>query len=173
MAMKRIERGFTIVELLIVIVVIAILGVISLVAYKGIADRANDTAIESDLTNLKKKIDLFIAVNNRRPTNPELPTVTPPISVSKQSYALRPTTDHNLIFCHGGSDPTAYTIVAYSKSGKKFFVSRDGAVQEYTTTWSDQVVACQDSLPTYSSNYRGYAAEDTSGGPWRSWVGGN
>lgn len=171
--MNRVGRGFTLIELLIVIVVIALLAVISLVVFKGITDRANDTAIKSDLTNLKKKIDIFIALNGQRPTNPQLPTATPPISVSKQSYAIRPVTDHNLIFCHGGSDPTSYTIVAYSKSGKKFFVSRDSAVQEYTTSWSDQVVACQDSLPTYSSNYRGYAAEDSSGGPWRSWVGGN
>lgn len=45
------KNGFTIVELLIVIVVIGILAAITLVAYNGIQARANDTAIKSDLRN--------------------------------------------------------------------------------------------------------------------------
>ncbi len=47
--------GFTIVELLIVIVVIAILAAISVVAYTGIQNRANDAAVKSDLANAAKK----------------------------------------------------------------------------------------------------------------------
>jgi general secretion pathway protein G len=38
------QTGFTIVELLIVIVVIGILAAITLVAYNGLQDRANDSA---------------------------------------------------------------------------------------------------------------------------------
>lgn len=50
--------GFTIVELLIVIVVIAILATISVVAYNGIQSRANDSRVTADLTSLKKAIQL-------------------------------------------------------------------------------------------------------------------
>ena len=39
------KQGFTIVELLIVIVVIAILAAITIVAYTGIQNRAYDTAV--------------------------------------------------------------------------------------------------------------------------------
>ncbi|MFZ1243379.1 MAG: type II secretion system protein, partial [Candidatus Saccharimonas sp.] len=54
-----IERaGFTIVELLIVIVVIAILAAISLVAYNGIQERARNTKINQDLASLQKAIML-------------------------------------------------------------------------------------------------------------------
>ena len=47
-------RGFTIVELLIVIVVIAILAAITVVAYNGIQQRANNARRDSDLTSYMK-----------------------------------------------------------------------------------------------------------------------
>lgn len=44
------KEGFTIVELLIVIVVIAILAAITIVSYNGITDRAHGSALKSDLS---------------------------------------------------------------------------------------------------------------------------
>lgn len=49
-------KGFTIVELLIVIVVIAILAAISVVAYNGIQERSRQAKIESDLTLINKAV---------------------------------------------------------------------------------------------------------------------
>lgn len=51
--MKK-DRGFTIVELLIVIVVIGILAAIVIVAYNGIQDRAKNTKYQTDATALQK-----------------------------------------------------------------------------------------------------------------------
>ena len=48
------KSGFTIVELLIVIVIIAILAAITVVAYNGIQERARDSARKSDLAQLAK-----------------------------------------------------------------------------------------------------------------------
>lgn len=50
----RQSTGFTIVELLIVIVVIAILAAIVIVAYNGIKTRAIETSMQSDLRNVTK-----------------------------------------------------------------------------------------------------------------------
>jgi prepilin-type N-terminal cleavage/methylation domain-containing protein len=61
------ETGFTIVELLIVIVVIAILAAISIIAYNGIQDRAKTTNIKSDLNSLNKAIQLYYADNGLYP----------------------------------------------------------------------------------------------------------
>ena len=57
---KKTDRaGFTIVELLIVIVVIAILAAISIVAYNGIQQRSRDSIRKQDLASLAKAISLY------------------------------------------------------------------------------------------------------------------
>lgn len=57
MATKK-QTGFTIVELLIVIVIIGILAAITVVAYNGIQQRAKNQQASSDLANLAKAIHL-------------------------------------------------------------------------------------------------------------------
>jgi type II secretion system protein G len=54
-------RGFTIVELLIVIVVIAILASISIVAYNGIQQRARDSKRTSEISQIKKVLEFYKA----------------------------------------------------------------------------------------------------------------
>lgn len=50
------RRGFTIVELLIVIVILAILATISIVAYSGVNRRASDTTVKASITQATKKL---------------------------------------------------------------------------------------------------------------------
>lgn len=50
------SNGFTIVELLIVIVVIALLATMSIVAYNGMQRRAGETVLRSDLRNASKQL---------------------------------------------------------------------------------------------------------------------
>jgi prepilin-type N-terminal cleavage/methylation domain-containing protein len=65
---KHKQTGFTIVELLIVIVVIAILAAITIVAYNGIQQRARDTKRASDANSLIKALEVYKFTNGAYPT---------------------------------------------------------------------------------------------------------
>jgi prepilin-type N-terminal cleavage/methylation domain-containing protein len=66
---KQKQSGFTIVELLIVIVVIAILAAITIVAYNGIQQRSRVSTAQTQLSNLSKKLELYKVDNNVYPTS--------------------------------------------------------------------------------------------------------
>lgn len=59
-SMKK-DRGFTIVELLIVIVVIAILAAIVIVAYNGVQNRANASTAKSNAEAVQKVVEAYAA----------------------------------------------------------------------------------------------------------------
>ena len=65
--MNKKAHGFTIVELLIVIVIIAILAAITLVAYNGITARANDSRRRSDIKNIETALEIYFADNGQYP----------------------------------------------------------------------------------------------------------
>lgn len=61
------QKGFTIVELLIVIVVIAILAAITIVAYNGISQRAKNSAIVSAAKSTLDVLNAYVATNDKYP----------------------------------------------------------------------------------------------------------
>lgn len=64
---KNSRAGFTIVELLIVIVVIAILAAITLVAFNGVQRRAAEASVRSDLNNASKLVESYKVINSAYP----------------------------------------------------------------------------------------------------------
>ena len=62
------QRGFTIVELLIVVVIIAILAAITIVAYNGIQNRAKTSAAKSSASSVQKKAEIAGGTSGSYPT---------------------------------------------------------------------------------------------------------
>lgn len=96
----KVVPGFTLVELLIVIVVIAILAAITIVAYNGIQQRAQVASLQSDLRNVSKKFELFNAENGSYPA-----TVADLISLGAK-FSFSPV-GSNVLVCY---DATGYAL---------------------------------------------------------------
>lgn len=67
-SLKRKEQGFTIVELLIVIVVIGILAALVITTFTGIQQKARNTERETDIKALYGMVEAYYAVNGKYPT---------------------------------------------------------------------------------------------------------
>lgn len=67
-SLKKRNEGFTIVELLIVIVVIAILAALVITAYGGITAKARDTERQTDVKALHSQLEAFYGQNGYYPT---------------------------------------------------------------------------------------------------------
>jgi prepilin-type N-terminal cleavage/methylation domain-containing protein len=168
--LARKQTGFTIVELLIVIVVIAILATISIVAYNGIQGRANDSAVRADITNFVKKVHLYEADHGAVPVAGSVAvgdaSMLPGIkfSPSKSSYAV---TEDNFYYCSGkkSSEPT-FAVVARSKSNTLFIYRPEEGLTSTTTGWP--YVQCTDGFDAGTSGYSyGY---NNASNKWWSWT---
>lgn len=66
---KTVKRGFTIVELLIVIVVIGILATIVIVTYQGVQNKANTTKNQTNAKEVKDKAEAYNSLETEYPAN--------------------------------------------------------------------------------------------------------
>lgn len=156
--------GFTIVELLIVIVIIGILAAITIVAYNGIQNRANDTAVQSDLNNFAKKVSLYKAEFDGYPLSL---TLGMGISFSRNAYN---TTINNLYYC-ADSTGSKYSMAARSKSGNTFVISSDGGLTTYAGSWSGSSTCT--TMGMLSTDFRNHGYNTATTPNWQSWVAGS
>jgi prepilin-type N-terminal cleavage/methylation domain-containing protein len=174
---KRIQ-GFTIVELLIVIVIIGILAALVIVAYNGIQNRANDTTVQSDIANMVRKIKLYEAEDGILPAggavrtsgvdsggNSLFPNFT--FKGTRSAYDL---TVNNLYYCNGvetATGATSFRVLIRSKSGNTYsYMSSTSVTQNIGATSPTSTVCLQPYGNTGTWTY-GYNATSAT---WSSWV---
>jgi len=66
-SLKKSNKGFTIVELLIVIVVIGILALLVITTYSGIQQKARNSKRQTDLQSLQTQLEAFFSQNGYYP----------------------------------------------------------------------------------------------------------
>lgn len=69
--MRRPVRGFTLIEMLVVMAIVALLLTIALPRYFGALDKAKDVALEENLRVLRVSLDKFYADKGRNPDSLE------------------------------------------------------------------------------------------------------
>lgn len=113
MTTKNIKnQGFTLVELLIVIVIIAILTVVSLVAYNGLQNQAKTSAAKSAADAVAKKAELYNTAKSKYPhaledlTNKTVTVDTSSVSQTGEPYYLDESTVKKGTLGAVGATPT-------------------------------------------------------------------
>lgn len=120
-------RGFTIVELLIVIVVIAILAAITIVAYNGIQERASSAAVISEAQAYVKGLKLWEADVGRPTTSSCIAPSTYTTCANSPGWTTNTTVDaafmSNLVSYSGVKQMTlgAYGLSSTSPKGQMWF----------------------------------------------------
>lgn len=121
------KSGFTIVELLVVIVVIGILAAITIVSYSGISKKAIVASLQSDLDNNSRQLKLYYVEygyypntldGNKCPNDPTADT----------RYCLKASGDTALTYSGGGQ---AFTLTA-TKNGISYEISENAAPYNVT-----------------------------------------
>lgn len=105
------EGGFTIVELLIVVVVIAILAAITIVAYNGIQNRAKQSAAQSAVSQAVKKVMAHAVINAD-----EYPATLAAADISNSGDSTYQYSVNN------GTNPKTYCVTA-TTSGVSYYSS--------------------------------------------------
>ena len=172
------NRGFTIVELLIVIVIIAILAAITIVAYNGVTNRANDTAIKSDLSNFARSVYLYEAdkgtypvggaIQNGASSSGDSTTIIGfTFKPTKASYSESDST--NLYYCTGVDSTTGQTlfrVAARSVSKKSFMYDSTSGIKDIGSVSLSWNTVCSNMNDPKTWGYGYYKATDA----WWAWT---
>lgn len=141
------KQGFTIVELLIVVVVIAILAAITIMAYNGITAQAKDATLKADLASGAKQLHITkIEDGNFPSSNPDLSSsdgVTLTYSGGGSEFCLQATNGMSTFYTtHGGavqegecpppyiqtvtkaSCPAERTVVVDARDNHSYFIQK-------------------------------------------------
>ncbi len=166
---KNKQRGFTLVELLIVIVVIAILAALIIVAYNGLQGRAAEASVRSDLRNIFNKMEIYNTDKGHYPSDATELNSFRVGGVARDTYHA---SSGNLIYCtsaEGGS----FAVAAKLKNSKILAVGSDGLISEVTiASWdSGGTVVCPVLGVTLSHWNWGYQPAGWGQPGWRAWTG--
>ena len=112
--MKRtVHHGFTIVELLIVIVVIGILATITIVAFQGIQNQATNAGLKSELKNAATKFELTYGTTGAYPADDS--------SLTKRS---------DVTYDYVRATDSTYCITMTMSSGLQMYMTQNRVIQD-------------------------------------------
>jgi len=118
-AHNKSTTGFTIVELLIVIVVIGILAAVTIVAYNGITAKARDTQMKADLAIVFKKMMIDKTLNDAYPST---------LTAADSGKGIAPSNGGTFQYSVDNNVVPATFCITYVKDGVAFFIDQNNLI---------------------------------------------
>jgi type IV pilus assembly protein PilA len=136
----RAQRGFSLIELLVVMLIIGILAAIALPAFIGQRDKGKDSAAKSNARNLVSQVESCFTADEQYTSCTDADHVGDNLPLSAGLPAVRSGEVGVL------AQASSYTIVAASKSGNDFSVVKLNAspVERTCSTAGNTRAGCND-----------------------------
>jgi prepilin-type N-terminal cleavage/methylation domain-containing protein len=122
MKWAKTQSGFTIVELLIVVVVIAVLSTIVVIGYRGVTDNAKSVVLDVSLKNAADQMKLASLDTGGTPPT-DLPSTVKPEKDTVLHLASAVASGTTKEFCINGYRISSYAVSSYN--------SKDGSIKPY------------------------------------------
>jgi prepilin-type N-terminal cleavage/methylation domain-containing protein len=152
----KVFYGFTIVELLVVIVVIGILAAITIVSYTGISQKATVTSLITDLDNASKQLKMDQVVKSNFPT-------TLAAANSGKGITASPGNTYT-DFQFRNANPQAFCLTAENTNGTSYRITNDSSPSVGTcTVLTNGLILYLDAGKTTSYSGTGTTWTDLSG----------
>lgn len=115
-----IKTGFTVIELLVVVVIIGVLATVIVISYSGISQKATISSLQSDLTNASTSLKIFQAEKEYFPES-----ISDCPNPSTNNICIRSSSD-NIFSYNLAPDKKSFSLSA-SNSGITYFVTNNSA----------------------------------------------
>lgn len=128
---KNKTLGFTIVELLVVIVVIGILAAITIINYTGISAKASIATVQADLANASKKLSMYYAQYGEYPRINSITGCPEAPSAIDNNYCIKFSSGNKFVYEY--KTATSYDLFA-TKGVVSYKVSNGGSPVDVSET---------------------------------------
>ena len=160
--MSRMNYGFTIIELTVVVTVISILAAIVIINYSGTQRRAYDAAIQADLEQMADQFEIFrtrSATDTYPASQADLESLD--INITESAYSTSVAVN---VYACVAADFKSFAIVSQSKSNTILKVTSSSNTTTFTPSSSFTLAS------TCSSLGMNYLLSGWQSSAWRVWV---